>query len=202
MDTNDHECHKTYYSAIDFAISQKAKRSYTVILTAGVDEQGYVHIVDVIRRRMDSKEIVDEILSTTNIYDPDLFIMEEGALRKAIGPFLQAEMLRTGIFPNIHPKVPENDKRSRARAIQGRMRQGGVKFDMDAEWYPSLEQEMLRFDRGEYDDQVDAISWIGLVLNEMREAPTREELDDMEYEEDVMQDESYMYEGQNSTTGY
>jgi hypothetical protein len=128
--------------------------------------------------------------------------MEEGALKKAIGPFLKAEMLRKSIFPNIHPKVPDKDKRSRARAIQGRMRQGGVKFDVGADWYPGLEQEMLRFDRGEYDDQVDALAWIGLVLNEIREAPTQEEIEEEEYQELLHEDEDSLYTGQNRITGY
>ena len=140
MSEDDFDLAKTYYASIDFAISEKDKRSYSVITVGGLDHSGILHIVDVIRQRMDAKQIIEEMLNVQIRYQPDLFVVEEGALKKAIGPFLKDEMLRTGVFINLHPMVPFRDKLSRARAIQGRMRQGGVHFDKESEWFPSFEQ--------------------------------------------------------------
>jgi len=202
MSEEDFDLAKTYYAAIDFAISEKDKRSYSVITVGGVDHSGVLHIVDVIRQRMDAKQIIDEMMAVQIRYQPDLFVVEEGALKKAIGPFLKDEMLRTGVFINLHPMVPYRDKLSRARAIQGRMRQGGVHFDVESEWFPSFEQELLRFDRGQYDDQVDSIAWLGLVLNQMVTAPTVEEQSDIDWEEEYNETMGSLHMGRSQVTGY
>ena len=202
MAEDDFDLAKVYYAAIDFAISEKDKRSYSVITVGGVDDTGVLHIVDVIRQRMDAKQIIEEMMAVQIRYQPDLFVVEEGALKKAIGPFLKDEMLKTGIFINLHPMVPYRDKLSRARAIQGRMRQGGVHFDTEAEWFPSFEQELLRFDRGQYDDQVDSIAWLGLVLNQMITAPTVEEQEESEWEEEYNETMGSLHMGRSQVTGY
>lgn len=202
MEKEHHNQPLIYYAAIDFAISEKQKRSWTVIVVAGVDSEGFVNIVDVLRGRWDAAEIIEEMMNVQIRYKPELFIMEEGALRKAMRPFLIAEQHRRGVFLNPHPMNPDKDKQSRARAIQGRMRQGGVRFDTAADWYPKLEQEMIRFPKGENDDQVDAIAWLGLVLNTLRDAPTPEELEQEEYDEELARDQEFSREGQSEITGY
>ena len=45
-----------------------------------------------------AKQIIDEMMAVQIRYQPDLFVVEEGALKKAIGPFLKDEMLRSGTF--------------------------------------------------------------------------------------------------------
>jgi hypothetical protein len=171
MSEDEFDLAKVYYASIDFAISEKDKRSYSVITVGGIDENGILHIVDVIRQRMDAKQIIDE-------------------------------MLKTGVFINLHPMVPFRDKLSRARAIQGRMRQGGVHFDMESEWFPSFEQELLRFDRGQYDDQVDSIAWLGLVLNQMITAPTEKEQEEIMWQEEYNETMGAMFLGRSQVTGY
>ena len=202
MSEDDFDLAKTYYASIDFAISEKDKRSYSVITVGGVDPNGVLHIVDVIRQRMDAKQIIDEMMAVQIRYQPDLFVVEEGALKKAIGPFLKDEMLKTGVFINLRPMVPFRDKLSRARAIQGRMRQGGVHFDKESEWFPSFEQELLRFDRGQYDDQVDSIAWLGLVLNQMITAPTEEEQEEIDWDEEYNETMGSLHMGRSQITGY
>jgi len=56
-----------------------------------------------------------------------------------------------------------------------------VHFDAKASWYPALLEEMIRFDRGTYDDQVDALAWIGLTLDEMLPGKQQEEIEEEEY---------------------
>ena len=66
------------------------------------------------------------------------------------------------------------------------MRAGGVRFDKDKNWYANLVDEMLVFPRGQHDDQVDAMAYIGLALDKVTSAPTKEELDDEEYERSMV----------------
>lgn len=196
----DTERRLVYYVASDFAISTKEKRAYTVFIVAGVDEAGMLHIVHVVRGRLDSKQILEEMWAVQGRYNPDVFVVEKGALEKALGPFFYDEMLRTGVSINFHLMSPTEDKVSRSRSIQGRMRQGGVKFNKEAEWFPALEEELIRFDRGPYKDQVDCMAYIGLLLNQLASAPTKEQIEEEEYEEEINKDTSL--QGRSKVTGY
>jgi len=190
----------TYYSAVDFAISKETRADYTVIVTAAVDSESNLYIVDVNRGRWDGKEIIDEMMATQQKYSPELFTTEAGAIEKALGPFLNEQMFSRGIFLNINKETPVKDKQSRARAIQARIRQGGVYFYKDSDWYPELEQEMVRFPRDIHDDQVDALAWIGLTLDKIVPGLTEEELADDEYDDEF--GESFFGDGRSMCTGY
>lgn len=205
MDMEDYRRFKekqmTFYMAVDFAVTEKERSDYTVIAVGGMDEYGILHIVDILRDRMDAKEIIDMMLAMNERYDPIVVTTEAGAIEKAIGPFLKAEMIETGNFLNLNPMTPTKDKEARAKSIQGRLRAGGVRFNKNADWYPDLEAEMLTFPRSVHDDQVDALAWLGLTIHKMHSAPTAEERDEEEY--DIMLEESgYFDEGRNFMTGY
>ena len=85
--------------------------------------------------------------------------------------------------------------------MQARMRAHGVRFDKDADWYPILEDELLTFPRGRKDDQADAFAYLGLMLDVLIEAPSKQEALEEEYllelEESGLGDQ-----GRNSMTGY
>lgn len=203
MDEEDRTAHGNFYAAIDFAISTQTKANRTAIVVGKVDERKMLHIVDARAGRWDAKKIIEEMMSIQRRYKPELFVAEKGVIEKAIGPFLQDEMFKQGAFINLHLETPINDKRSRARSIQGRMRAGGVKFDKESSWYADLEQEMLRFDRDDKDDYVDSIAWLGLIINKMFAGATQQELQDDAYEEEVLKDpEAFWQLGRDATTGY
>lgn len=192
--------HLYHYSAVDFAISDKEHSDFTVITTVGIDAESNMYVIDVKRGRWDSKEIIDNIFDTHIQYRPEIFTAESGMIEKSIGPFLREEMFKKSIFINLNPMVAIKDKQSRARSLQARMRMKSVYFDIDAHWYPDLEQELLRFPRDKHDDQVDSLAWIGLTLDKYIPGLTMDEEDDENYEE-----EYGMYlggEGKSVTCGY
>lgn len=192
----------TYYIAGDLAIAENERADYTVFIVGGMDENRVLHIVNVVRDRLDGKEIVDTILALQEHYKPEMFGIEEMQVSKAIGPFLREEMLATNNFPNIVPmKHMGKDKVSRARSIQARVRAKSVKMDSDADWYPAFEDELLRFPRSSKDDQVDAFAYLGLLLNKMIEAPTKEEIEEEEYEDELRESQSHRT-GRSRITGY
>ncbi len=191
-----------YYIAVDLAISEKETADYSVFVVAGVDENKILHIVDVIRDRMDGREIVDLILNLQRTYDPELIGIEEMQVSKAIGPFLREEMVKTNTYPNLMVlKHGGKDKIARARSIQGRMRAHAVKFDKSGDWYPTFEDELTKFPRGRNDDQVDAFAYIGMMLDSLIEAPTQQEIDEDEYEYDL-RTSGYADTGRSTYTGY
>lgn len=189
----------TYYTAADFAISQSAKADYTVLCTVAVDSDNKLYVVDVRRGRWDAREIIDEMFNVQIKYSPEIFTVEAGAIEKAIGAFLNEEMFRRGVFLNLNKLVPVNDKVSRARSIQARLRQGGVFFNNNTEWYPAFEQELIRFPRDVHDDQVDAFAWIGLTLDQIVPGLTPEEQEDEEWYKEFGEDVDL---GRNVWTGY
>lgn len=191
----------TTYMAVDFAITEKDHSNYTVMVVGGLDSEGHLYILDCIRDRMDAREIVDSMFLLAERYEPDIITVEAGAIEKALGPFIKAEMFKPGRpFLPLNPLVPTKDKESRARSIQARMRAGGVRFNKETEWYPQMEIEMRQFPRSANDDIVDAMAWLGLTLNRMVEARTSDEIMEDEYREEFKM--TMQPQGRSSITGY
>ena len=191
-----------YYITADLAISQEERADYSVFVVGGVDEEKRIHIKNIIRERMDGKEIVDTFISLQRTYDPLAFGVEEMQVSKAIGPFLREEMVKQNTYISLVPlKTGGKDKVSRARSIQARMRAHGVKFDTTEDWFPNFENECLTFPRGKHDDQVDAFAYLGLMLDMLVEAPTTQEEDEDAYELE-MERSDMNNQGRSAVTGY
>ena len=202
MKPDDVERKYTYYVAVDFAISTKERRDYTVMLVGGVDEAGVLYVIDVVRKRLDGNQIIEEMIAIERAYHPEQWFLEDGAIRKALGPALELAMRAAddhGLYLNMQPMTPTKDKESRARSIQARMRARAVRFRSDASWYPDFEDELLQFPRGNHDDQVDALAWLGLGLAKMV-VPLTE--DEEEEEELFTARRENMSFGRSVVTGY
>ena len=200
MEEKDFDKPKNYYAAVDFAISSSNRADRTVITVGGVDSDGILNIEYVSIGRWDAKQIVDEMIAAQRRFDVDIFTAESGMIEKAIGPYLNDEMLRSGVYLNLNKVTPTKDKETRARSLQARMRAGGVKFDKDAYWYDELHDECLTFPRGKHDDIVDSLAWLGLTLDKFAVAPTIEEKADEEWEEEF--ETTFEPAGMSAYTGY
>lgn len=191
-----------YYITADLAISEAERADYSVFIVAGVDENKKIHVKHIIRERLDGREIVDTLLALQRLYNPVAVGIEDMQVSKSIGPFLQEEMIATNTFLSLYPmKHGGKDKLTRSRSIQARMRAKGVRFDKGADWYQLFEDELMRFPRDKHDDQVDAFAYLGLMLNVLIEAPTHEEVDQDEYDEEVRESGNGDI-GRNANTGY
>lgn len=191
-----------YYITVDLAISEKQRADWSVFLIAGVDENRKIQVRNIIRERLDGKEIVDTLIALQNTYKPVAIGIEEGQISKAIGPFLREAMIASNKFINLYPlKHMGTDKLARSRSIQARMRAKTIKFDKGADWYQPFEDECSRFPRDKHDDQVDAFSYLGIMLDKLIEAPTIEEIQNEEYASQLWSSEQYEH-GRSSTTGY
>lgn len=198
----DQKANLLYYITGDLAISQEETADYSVFVVAGVDEHKHIHIKNVIRERLDGREIVDTILALEKAYRPEAIGIEEMQVSKAIGPFLYEEMVRSDTYPTlIKLKHQGKDKMSRARSIQARMRAHSIKFEKGDDWYQTFEDECVSFPRSKHDDQVDAFAYLGMLLNMLTEAPTQAEMDEDEYF-DELKNSNLEDGGRNSTTGY
>lgn len=202
--TEEHkDVHKIYYAAGDLAITENKRSAYTCMMVGGLDSERRLFITDNRRGRIDSLEIAKEMFSIQVRWDIATFRLESENIAKSIGPFVYDRMGRTydGVycpFINIDAKNPTKDKMARAQTIRAMMRAGRVFFDKEAEWYPDLEEEMLHFPKWTYKDQVDTIAWLGLMIEEMAQGLTPQEMEDEDYEDEFGEEEY----GICQTTGY
>ena len=201
LSKNDWKKHFNFYIGSDLAVSQSETADYSVFVIGGTDEFGVLHIFRVIRERMDSQEIVETMLSLQRVYDPIAMSMEKGQIEKAIGPFLRQRMLETGDFINLLAVAPSVDKLTRARSIQARIRAGAVKFDQRQDWFLDFEEEAIVFPRAKHDDQVDALAYLGLILDKLMEARSSTQIEEDEYTEELEESE-LTEQGRNAATGY
>lgn len=204
FETTDHDRPWTYYPtylSCDLAVSTKEKRDYSVFGIGSIDETGKFYIRHVTRDRMDSLEIVDTICRLHQSYKFNTILIGKGTLEKSIGPFLRDALSRRSLYIHIEP-IPEIiDKRSRAQSIRARMRAEGVKFDARKRWFPELKAEMLQFDRGIHDDQVDMMALFGMHLDQIVDAPTLKEIQDDEWDKEWATT-GEQDKGRSETTGY
>ena len=202
MTLDDKKKHKEFYITADLAISTKDRADYTALVVGGMDSNGQLHIVQVVRERLPADEIVSTLLALQNIYKPLAVGIEDTQISKSIGPYLNRSMIETGTYLNLIMLKPHRqDKLQRARSIQARMRAGQVKFDKDAEWWPNFEDECMTFPRARHDDVVDALAYQGILIDKMSEGLTNEEITEDEYEYEYNNSGS-SDQGRNPETGY
>lgn len=198
----DRQMALNYYITVDLAIGEKQKSDYSVFLIAGVDEERRIQVRNVLRERLDGKEIVDTLLALQNTYKPIAIGVEEGQISKAIGPFLFEAMVATNTFPFVQQlKHMGKDKLARSRSIQARMRAKSIKFDKEADWFQPFMDECMRFPRDKHDDQVDAFSYLGIMLDQLIEAPTKVEIEEEKYADELKQS-GLADHGRSIVTGY
>lgn len=204
MKEDDKARTKKYYITADLAISEDERADYSVFTVGGFDSDGLLHVVHSIRERLDGKEIIDIVMQLQKRYDPEAFGIEEGQISKSLGPFLRDLMVRSNRYINLIPmKHLSKDKMTRARSIQARMRASAVKFDKDAPWYQPLEDECLRFPRDKHDDQVDALAYLGLLIDRMIDAPTPKEEEKDQWDLEMAElNANSLNDGRSAMTGY
>lgn len=151
----------------DLAIGQKQTNDWTVFAVAGMDYQGQIYILDIVRFRGDTHRIVETALDLCKKYNPALLGFEKGQIEMAIMPQLRRRMHERKQYPTLatgdKALNPNKDKPARARPLQGRMQQGMVYF-AEEPWLEDLHHEFLRFPQGTHDDIVDAVAWVVAML--------------------------------------
>lgn len=201
MVEEDFKKNKIFYIGCDLAVTTATEADYTAFVVGGVDQDGILNIVETIRERIDSVDIVSTILALNKKYDPQYFFFEKGAITNSILPHLQVAQIEQDNFVTTELFARVVDKKQFAHSIQARMRSGRVKFDKDSEWWGDLEQECLRFPRDAKNDQVDALAMLGYGVNKWIDAPTAKELEEEDYLEDFVLS-GLDKEGISEWTGY
>ena len=151
----------TFFTAWDLAIGQKATNDWTVGAVGALNSANTLYVVDMIRARMITPEIVKAAIEM-GVKWPllQLFGMEQGQIYKTLEPELMAAMQANKVRFSLYDRlVPVTDKLLRARPLQSRMQMGQLYF-LNEPWAYKAQQELLRFPTGTFDDMVDALAWL------------------------------------------
>lgn len=162
-----------FYGASDHAVATGQVNDKSCLMIVGVDADDEIWIMpDLVWGRMPSDMAVERMINLMAKYKPMLWGAERGQISKSIGPFLRKRMLERKVFAAIDEITPIGDKQARAQSIHARMAMRKVHFPAFASWYADARDQILKFPNGTFDDFVDTLSIIGLMLNRL--IPTRQ----------------------------
>lgn len=189
------------YMAWDLAIGQKQTHDFTVGVAGYVDYTGALHVIDLIKFKGDTFDIVEMILDMYQKYKPMKIGIERGHIQMAIEPVLRKQMQTRKLYPTFDEDLkPLTDKLARARPLQGLMQNGMVVFNEDSDWFVDMRSELMRFPNGRVDDTVDALSWLArIVLKEP--TPVRKKDNSMNTIESWKKRVSQQLRAQNTGSG-
>lgn len=154
------------YGASDYAVTD-SRENYTVHMVIGVDSKQDLYLLDVWRKQDTSDKWVESFCDLVKKWKPLGWAEETGQINSAVGPFLVKRMRERQAFVARAQFPSTKSKAMRAQSIIGRMAQNGLYCPFGAHWFSEFRKELLLFDAGRFDDQVDALSLIGQVLDKM-----------------------------------
>ena len=182
-----------FLTAWDVAIGEKRRNDWSVGIVVAADARNNMHVVDMVRGRFGTMELVNNACDLIQKWDCQQFGMEHGQIKMTLWPLILEEMRRRKIACAINDDLkPVTDKEARATPLRGLMQTGRVIFPTrsTAPWVETMEAEMLRFPLGAHDDIVDALAWATRLFLRAprptsfyiekgpRERPWRERLDE------------------------
>ena len=163
----------TIYMAVDPAgfgtgdgmVKSELKRlDETAIAVVEKSTKGwFVH--DIISGRWDIRETALRILRAAQQYRPSAVGIEKGSLSNAIMPYLEDEMRRLNVYPNIVPVTHGGQKKTEriTWALQGRFEKGRITLKED-HWNQKFVTQLLDFPNPmAHDDLLDALAYIDQV---------------------------------------
>lgn len=154
------------YGASDYAVT-KDGGNYTVHVVVGIDPYDNIYLLDLWRKQTGSDVWVDVLCDMVQRWKPIGWAEEKGQIASGVGPLLEKRLRERKLYV-VRAGYPSRvDKAIRAQSIRGRMAMNGLYVPAWAPWYPDFKSELMVFPNGNNDDQVDAISLIGQVLDKM-----------------------------------
>lgn len=154
------------YGTSDYA-TKEGKGDWTVHAVWGIDPDDNIFLLDLWRGQTDSLVWVEQLLSLAAQYKPQEWGEESGQIINSMGPVIERRQRETNniFYRRQYPSTA--DKSVRAQSFRAYMALGKVYFPEYAEWLPDLKNELLTFPAGRHDDQVDACSLIGRMLDRL-----------------------------------
>lgn len=160
--------------ACDTAFKKTETADYSVAVVAGLDRNGDIYLIDIMRGKYDFPELKQRLIRLNNRWRGRglraMYIED-----KASGQSLLQELKRESGMAIIPYKVV-HDKVARVNAILPLIEGGRVFIPDAAEWLDGFIDEAVSFPNGNHDDQVDAATMAIDVLSRTHVSPEAWEL--------------------------
>ena len=145
---------QTLVIACDTAFKKTETADYSVAVVAGLDRNGDIYIVSILRGKYDFPELKQRLIQLNNRWRGRglraMYIED-----KASGQSLLQELKRQSGMSVIPYKV-NTDKVARVNSILPLIQGGRVYLPEEADWLDAFIDESVSFPNGNHDDQVDA----------------------------------------------
>lgn len=158
--------HLRYYAASDYAVKD-GEGDFTVHLIAGIDGKQDIYIADLWRDQKQTDAWVSAMIALVKQWQPVKWAEENGQIIQSVGPYLERQMRFNHAWVSREQFASSADKQQRARSMQGYAAEGRVYLPRKAAWVNDFLNELLVFPSGKNDDQVDAFSLMGRLLDKM-----------------------------------
>ena len=159
----------TLVIGVDTAFKKTETADYSVAVVAGMDKNGDIYLVDIMRGKYDFPELKQRIIRLNNVWRGKglrgMYIED-----KASGQSLIQEMKRESGVSVIPYKV-NTDKVARTNTILPLIEGGRVFIPEEAPWLDAFIDESVSFPNGNHDDQVDAMTIALDVLSRTAVSP-------------------------------
>ena len=148
------------YATADLALSEKKSADFTAFVVNAVDKDKNWHLVDIVRKRMNGKEIINTIFYLHDQWIPT-FGIEDGKEWLALKPYFIDECKKRGIFPPIRLLKALKSKYSdeRIRGLEPLYAASLIYHMKNCPNISYLEDELMRFPKARHDDVADALAY-------------------------------------------
>jgi predicted phage terminase large subunit-like protein len=157
-----------YYQFWDLGFSKQEAADFTVGVTAGLDSQNRLYVVDVTRGRWGQAETEGKIVDAIRRHGPVMVGVEQSKFHQAVTQQMLANVRKRVMVP-VRAVPCENDKRTNAALSANRGQNGLLFVDKHTPWWPGFFAEHMGFPRAAHDDQVDALSGLCHMFTLQRE---------------------------------
>ena len=158
------------YGGSDYAVTAGGG-DYTVHVVIGIDPDGNPWLMDLWRKQTSSDEWVSSFCDLVRKWKPMAWAEEGGQIKSGVGPFLDREMRERRAYTAREQFPTKGDKAVRAQSFRGLIATSSLRILSTAPYRAEFEAELLRFDAGVHDDQVDACGLVGQLLDKMMDGP-------------------------------
>jgi predicted phage terminase large subunit-like protein len=152
------------YGGSDYAVTSGGG-DHTVHVVVGVDPENRMYLLDLWRGQTASDVWIEAWCDLVRKWKPAFWAEERGQIIAGVGPFLERRAIERQAYTCREQFGSRSDKAVRAQSIRGRMAMLGLYVRQGAPWLAALRAELLSFPAGMHDDQVDALSLIGQLLD-------------------------------------
>jgi len=154
------EC--TVYQAIDTAGTEKKASDYFCCITYAVTPKKDILVLDVYREKAETTRHQDILRQQLSKWNPKFQAVEN----KSFGINIIQSAINQGL--PIKSLKADVSKWVRSESIAVMYENHKVYHLTGAPWLLELEKELCEFDKGKHDDQVDCMSYAGILVNENR----------------------------------